>query len=209
MTLIRKVFNPGQSAWWRRGCPVAIGTLMALLIISLGQRSTPLLADMPEPYSPEESPSQEQIEAPFWVDTEAGTPWNIFGLEIVGKVMSHQTNGAYSVVMSTTPPAGGPPLHIHTHEDELFYILQGTYEFRCGDETILADRGDLVHLPAGLPHRFRNIGDAPGMTMNTMTPGGFEQFFVEIDQLPKDHPLDREQVATIAARYGLRFLPDR
>jgi hypothetical protein len=42
-----------------------------------------------------------------------------------------------------------------------------------------------------------------------MTPGGFEQFFVEIDQLPKDQPLDREQVATIAARYGLRFLPDR
>jgi hypothetical protein len=38
------------------------------------------------------------------------------------------------------------------------------------------------------------------MAMNTMPPGGFEQFFAEVDQLPKDRPLDRAQVAEIAAR---------
>jgi hypothetical protein len=47
-----------------------------------------------------------------------------------------------------------------------------------------------------------------GVTMNMIVPGGFEQFFVEIDQLPKDQPLDRQQVAEIGSRYGLRFLPD-
>ncbi|MBW4461249.1 MAG: cupin domain-containing protein [Nodosilinea sp. WJT8-NPBG4] len=105
-------------------------------------------------------------------------------------------------------PEGGPPLHVHEHEDELFYILKGTYEFRFGDETVVASPGDFVHLPAHIPHTFRNIGSEPGMAMNTMTPGGFEQFFVEIDQLPKEQPLDRSQVAAVASRYGLQFLPE-
>jgi mannose-6-phosphate isomerase-like protein (cupin superfamily) len=187
---------------WRRLIWWFLGALIALLAIILSQKPGAILASIPEDYA------TEGIEDPFWVDADAGTTWNIFGLEIVGKVMSDQTNGAYSVVISTTPPEAGPPLHIHQHEDELFYILKGTYEFRCGDEIITANEGDLVHLPAQVPHNFRNIGTEPGMTMNTMTPGGFEQFFVEIDRLPKEKPLDQEQVATIAARYGLRFLPN-
>ncbi len=177
-----------------------IGCLIGLLVILMGRTSITALANAPD------LPSNQGPESPFRVEANAGTTWNIFGLEIVGKVMSHQTNGAYSVVVSTTPPDGGPPLHVHEREDELFYILQGTYEFRSGDTKMTAIEGDLVHLPAHVPHLFRNIGSAPGMTMNTMTPGGFEQFFAEIDQLPKDQPLDRELVAEIASRYGLRFL---
>lgn len=177
----------------------AIALLIALIILS---RSPQTWANIPDGDSP------ETAAAPFWVAAEDGTTWHIFGLEIVGKIMSPQTNGAYSVVISNTPPQGGPPLHVHEHEDELFYILMGTYEFRFGDETVVANPGDFVHLPAHIPHTFRNIGSAPGMAMNTMTPGGFEQFFVEIDQLPKDEPLDRSQVAAIASRYGLQFLPE-
>ncbi len=141
-----------------------------------------------------------------FVDSSAGKTWNIFGLTIVGKVMSEQTNGSYAVVMSTTPPDGGPPLHVHENEDELFYVVEGKYEFTCGEERFVATKGALLHLPRGIPHRFRNIGQTPGVLMNTITPGGFEHFFDEIDQLPKDEPLDRSQVSAIARRYGLRFL---
>ncbi|MGK7887795.1 MAG: cupin domain-containing protein [Leptolyngbyaceae cyanobacterium] len=163
------------------------------------------------PPNPPDNPFQSLSntpEDPFWVDADAGTVWNIFGLQIVGKVMSAQTNGKYAVVITTTPPGGGPPLHVHQREDELFYILEGTYEFQFGDETVTANQGDMVHLPRQIPHRFRNMGEQPGVTMNTMTPGGFEQFFVDIDQLPKDQPLDRQQVAAIAHTYGLQFLPE-
>ncbi|MBD1875964.1 cupin domain-containing protein [Nodosilinea sp. FACHB-131] len=180
----------------------AIAALMTLVILILSSRSSLTWADAPGANPP------ETAAAPFWVGADAGTTWRIFGLEIVGKVMSSQTNGAYSVVISNTPPEGGPPLHVHEHEDELFYILKGTYEFRFGDETVVANPGDFVHLPAHIPHTFRNTGSEPGMAMNTMTPGGFEQFFVEIDQLPKEQPLDRSQVAAIASRYGLQFLPE-
>ncbi|MGG6242330.1 cupin domain-containing protein [Nodosilinea sp. AN01ver1] len=197
----RKWLDVGRYFARRRWGLVAIAALLALGILALGYRPLLSWADAGEA-------DRSDLAAPVWVEADAGTPWKIFGLEIVGKIMSAQTDGAYSVVISTTPPEGGPPLHVHEHEDELFYSIKGTYEFRFGDETILASAGDLVHLPAHIPHRFRNVGPAPGMAMNTMTPGGFEQFFVEIDQLPKGQPLDRSQVAAIASRYGLQFLPE-
>lgn len=141
------------------------------------------------------------------VKPDAGKVWNIFGLKIVGKIMSEETAGHYSVIMSHTPPAGGPPPHVHQHEDEAFYVVKGTYLFTCGEEKIEAKEGTLVHLPRGIPHTFQNIGDSTGVLLNTITPGGFEKFFEEIDQLPKNQPLDREKVASIASTYGLKFLP--
>ena len=183
---------------------VGLGSLIALGSLYVGRQTPPTLANIPTLGED----LGDIIEAPFWVDAEAGVTWNIFGLEIVGKIISQQTNGKYAVIISTTPPNGGPPLHVHQHEDELFYILEGVYEFRFGDETVVVNPGDLVHLPRHIPHSFRNIGSEPGMTMNTITPGGFEQFFVEIDQLPKDQPPDPQRIADIAGRYGLRFLPD-
>ncbi|NJL46593.1 MAG: cupin domain-containing protein [Leptolyngbyaceae cyanobacterium SM2_5_2] len=202
MTIKPKSLTLSRYGVWRRLGFVVVGVLIALAALSLGRPFGMTRADTSNPSVP------EAASEPFWVASEAGITWKIFGLEMVGKILSPQTNGAYSVVISTTPPQGGPPLHVHDREDELFYILNGTYEFRFGDETITATTGDFVHLPAHIPHTFRNIGTEPGMAMNTMTPGGFEQFFAEVDQLPKDRPLDRVQVAEIAARYGLQFLPE-
>ena len=82
------------------------------------------------------------------------------------------------------------------------------YEFRCGDQKFRVSKGGLIHLPKKLPHSFRNIGDKAGQLINTMTPGGFEGFFEEIDQLPKDKPLDPKKVELIGSRYNLRFLPE-
>ena len=189
---------------WKCFWAFVLSVLIAQGIFYVERSRTPTLAAPPAIADNHE----EIIEAPFWVDADAGISWKIFGLEIIGKVMSRQTSGKYAVVMSNTPPEGGPPLHVHQHEDELFYVLEGTYEFRFGEETVVVNPGDLVHLPRHIPHSFRNIGSEPGVTMNTITPGGFEQFFVEIDQLPKDQPLEPQQIAEIASRYGLQFLPE-
>jgi len=143
------------------------------------------------------------------VEPDGGEVWPIFGLEIVGKLTGAQTGGDYAVIINTTPPDGGPPLHVHEHEDESFYVLAGTYEFSFGDQTVTLSEGGMVFLPRGVPHTFRNVGDTPGRLLNTVTPGGLEDFFREIHALPKDRPPERALVAEIAARYGLRFLPPR
>src|SRR3954454_7426381 len=71
-------------------------------------------------------------------------------------VTGDETGGAYFVMEALVPPGGGPPPHIHTREDETFYVLDGEIEFLIGDELIDAGRGDFVSVPRGTVHRFRN-----------------------------------------------------
>lgn len=54
-------------------------------------------------------------------------------------------------------PGAGPKLHIHPY-DELFIVIEGNARFYVGDEIIDASAGDVVLGPAGLPHRFENLG---------------------------------------------------
>lgn len=47
-----------------------------------------------------------------------------------------------------------PPLHIHTFEDELFYVLEGDVTFYVGDDVLAATAGSSVFLPRRVPHSF-------------------------------------------------------
>lgn len=51
----------------------------------------------------------------------------------------------------------GPGLHVHPY-DETFMVITGRARFFVGDEVIEAGAGEVVLGPAGLPHRFENIG---------------------------------------------------
>ncbi len=154
----------------------------------------------------EEKPKNKKVSNPIHVLSEQGKEWNIFGAKIIGKIMSEQTNGEYSVILTETPPDGGPPMHVHTHEDELFYVLKGNYMFHYGEKTIEAKEGDFIRLPKGVPHRFVNKDSITGITMNTITPGGFENFFVEISELSKKDNLSKPKIDSIATKYGITFL---
>lgn len=150
------------------------------------------------------SPKEAQV--PFMITPEAGKEWNVFGVKITGKVMSEQTNGKYSVIVTETPPQGGPPPHVHEHEDELFYVLKGNFVFYCGEKEMKAQEGSLVSLPRGIPHHFKNVDSTLGITMNTITPGGFEGFFETVANLSKKQKPSRAQIDSVAHLYGLSFI---
>lgn len=142
------------------------------------------------------------------ISSNQGRAWNVFGVAITGKILSEDTDGAYSVIMTETPPKEGPPKHVHKHEDELFYVLKGTYEFYCGDTTIVAKKGDMVRLPRGIPHHFKNTDSITGITMNTITPGGFENFFDDIAAIARKRKPNRQEVDSIAKNYGMTFIKE-
>lgn len=55
--------------------------------------------------------------------------------------------------------AGGHmPPHTNSVEHEQ-YVLEGRAEIRIGDETHVASAGDVVFIPAGVPHAYRTLGD--------------------------------------------------
>ncbi|MDY8137207.1 cupin domain-containing protein [Aquimarina sp. 2201CG5-10] len=149
---------------------------------------------------------KENTEVPIHVSSDEGKKWNVFGVQITGKILSDQSNDEYSVIVTETPAKGGPPMHTHTHEDELFYILKGNFIFNCGDKKISAKKGDFIRLPRGIPHNFVNIDTVTGITMNTITPGGFENFFNDVAKVSKDKTLTKQKVDSLAHSYGVTFI---
>ncbi|TCU37416.1 cupin domain [Rhizobium azibense] len=99
-----------------------------------------------------------------------------------------------------TPPGQGPAPHTHTRETEVFRVVCGLYRFQCGDEEFDAPPGTVVVLPPHVRHGWRNISDEPGQMFGTVTPGGCEQLFIDIEASCADTP---EKIAVIEARLGI------
>ncbi|WP_169405678.1 cupin domain-containing protein [Deinococcus apachensis] len=81
------------------------------------------------------------------------------------------TGGAFALVEECVQAGLEPPPHLHTHEDETFYLLEGEVEFQVGDRRHRATPGDCVFLPRGLPHAFK-LRSPTARLLVLLTPGG-------------------------------------
>ena len=87
-------------------------------------------------------------------------------------VTGEESGGAYFAMEALVPPGGGPPPHIHTREDETFYLIEGQVEFLLGDRRITAGPGDFVNVPRGTVHCFHNAGTKPPGSCSRSRPRG-------------------------------------
>ena len=62
-----------------------------------------------------------------------------------------------SLMLAELQPGEGPAWHRHDY-DEVFSIFEGEATFTIGEETFVADYGQVVLAPAGVPHKFENSG---------------------------------------------------
>lgn len=115
-----------------------------------------------------------------------------------------QTGGAYGLMEMWHPPAVGPALHSHPRGPESFLILQGIYTFTCGDETFVAQAGDSVAVPAGVPHRYQ-VGAAGGHAI-VICPPGLEDYFEGVAVRSDGAPLTLESEIALAKEHGQDFL---
>lgn len=136
---------------------------------------------------------------------ETEKPMHVLGDRVILKACGDARGVDASMVEVTTQPGGGPPLHRHSREDEMFYVLEGRLRIWRGDETFEAGAGEALLLPRGVAHTFRNDGDVPSRMLVTMVPAGFEGFFRECSErgLTPEHA---DAVVDVAARYGLEIL---
>ena len=97
------------------------------------------------------------------------------------------------------------PMHVHEHEDEYSYVLEGEVGVQIGDQVLYAQAGDLVFKPRGVWHAFWNRTDEPARVLEIISPGGFERYFAELAPLlpPARLAPDFEGLAALQARYGL------
>jgi mannose-6-phosphate isomerase-like protein (cupin superfamily) len=98
---------------------------------------------------------------------------------------SKDTNGAWSLVELKEMPGYHTNLHRHNHTDEAFYVLEGVLTVRINDKISEYPVGSYVLIPRGTHHAQGNRGKVPVRILLTMTPGGFEQSFIDRAELFK------------------------
>ncbi len=128
-------------------------------------------------------------------------------------VSSEQTGGALALCDIAVAPGGGPPMHLHTREDETFHVLEGEITFWVDGRQHVGRAGDTLFGPRGIPHRFQNCTDRPARMLVAMTPGGCEGFFREAgvpaapgEAAPPLSPAVIARFSAAAERYGLSFV---
>jgi quercetin dioxygenase-like cupin family protein len=123
------------------------------------------------------------------------------------------TNGKYALWEAIVPPGGGPPPHVHSREEEGFYVLEGEITFTINGERVVATAGTFANMPVGTPHSFKNESDRPAKMLLSVAPAGLEQMFFECGvplaegattALPPTKE-EMEKLLAVAPKYGIEF----
>lgn len=125
------------------------------------------------------------------------------------KADSADTAGLLAVFEDAMAPwAAGPPLHLHTREDEALYVLEGAVLLQIGEERHELAAGAFAWIPRDTPHTFANASGTAARVLALTVPGGIEGLFAEqgayFAQLRGAPNL--AELSRIGARYGSRLL---
>jgi len=96
------------------------------------------------------------------------------------KVLTKDSGGDLFVIEHANHRKGGPPRHLHHHEDEWFYVIEGEYIAEIGSEHFQLKAGDSLLGPREVPHAWAFVGDTPGKLLISFAPANkMEAFFRE------------------------------
>src|ERR687893_2971495 len=98
----------------------------------------------------------EQVSRGYSLAAGDGERIWIVGDTMTLKATGETTGGSLMVLENVTAPGGGPPPHVHTREDEFWYVVDGTFEIRIDDEVHTLGPGGFAFAPRGTVHNFRN-----------------------------------------------------
>jgi len=123
------------------------------------------------------------------------------------KVLSDTVSGSAAIVEHTLEGKSlGAPMHKHTHEDEISYVLEGTLSVIQNGEVQTASPGEYLVKPRGIFHTFWNAGDERIRFIEIISPGNFEYYFAEIAPfLAPGKPPESDKLMATASKYGLEF----
>ena len=116
----------------------------------------------------------------------------------------------YALLEWEAPPgATSPPVHVHHHTEEGFYVVSGTYRFLVAEETIECGPGGHVLVRARVPHTFWNSGEVAARCLIILTPPDFAAYYREIARELVNVNTDEDAVAArrrLSARFDIEVV---
>lgn len=121
------------------------------------------------------------------------------------KVSGADTGGRLALFAYEGHAPGGPPLHLHLDQDEVFVVEAGRYLFQVGDQRGVLSAGDTIFLPRGVPHGFAQLS-AEGRLMFMFTPAGDMEAFFQAHARLDGGPDFAARAADLFAEHGMRIV---
>jgi len=109
-------------------------------------------------------------------------------------ITPQQTGNSLALLELTLPKGAEPPLHIHTREDEAFYVLDGEISVTVADKVTALKPGEILFAPRNVPHSFKILTEKATI-MNLIMPGMLWNYFMECSEPLAEKP---ESVAPVA-----------
>jgi len=104
--------------------------------------------------------------------TQAGTGEKGVVWRILGHTYTMKSESASALAFETfDPPGTFVPPHVHPTQDEFIYVLENGFDLYLDGQHHRAGTGDLVRMPAGIPHGYYNLSNAPTRALFWVTPG--------------------------------------
>ena len=125
-------------------------------------------------------------------------------VEVLVRATAASTGGAFSLFEEKEPV--DTPLHVHEHEDEAFYVLEGEHEFQVGERTHRVGPGGVVFAPRGIPHSQRRVVPRTGHILVLTVPAGLEGFFRALSEADASGELGPGAYARASKEYGISWV---
>ena len=114
----------------------------------------------------------------YQLDTQKGRALWHLGALLVFKALGEETDGQFWALEGMADQHMAVPLHSHSVEDEVWYVLEGNINFIIGDQTLEAGPGSFAYIPRNTPHTFQ-VRSATARWFGFGTPAGLDRWFFE------------------------------
>jgi mannose-6-phosphate isomerase-like protein (cupin superfamily) len=104
-------------------------------------------------------------------------------------------------VMAAGPDFPGPLPHIHRTHHEIFYVVDGRFDFLVGNEARRVQAGTLLDVPPGVVHDFRNPGPGVAHLLGLAWPGGLQAYFEAVEDMLLGGTFTLEKLEALRLRY--------
>jgi len=143
------------------------------------------------------------------VDARQGRSLWHFNALLTFKALGAETNGQFWALEGLADRHMAVPLHAHSREDEIWYVLEGEIAFTVGNETRIGGPGSFVYIPRNVPHTFQ-IRSGTARWFGIGIPAGLDQWFFETGEPaqaltlppPPAGPPDVDAIAASLKAYG-------